>query len=326
MPANLPPQYFEAERKFREAKTIDEKISALEKMLAIMPKHKGTEKLQAQLKRKIAKLEEERFRSTGSKRGFSQLIKREGAGQIAIVGLPNCGKSTLLSRLTNAKPDIADYPFSTRSCLAGMMPYENIMIQLIDTPPLMFEAAEGFLSGQLRYADALCIIIDLTDDVRTQYELIIEELKQWKIGILGMLNETPQEGSVIKRAVVAGNKLDENIPAEVLNTFLGLGNEKIPCIAISAKKGIGLEDLKTHMFNVLDIIRVYTKSPGKKPRMDQPLILKRNSTVEDVARSIHKDFLEKLLYARIWGKKVFDGQKVKRDYVLEDGDIVELHI
>ncbi|MEM7828624.1 MAG: TGS domain-containing protein [Candidatus Aenigmatarchaeota archaeon] len=326
MPANLPPQYFEAERKFREAKTIDEKISALEKMLAIMPKHKGTEKLQAQLKRKIAKLEEERFRSTGSKRGFSQLIKREGAGQIAIVGLPNCGKSTLLSRLTNAKPDIADYPFSTRSCLAGMMPYENIMIQLIDTPPLMFEAAEGFLSGQLRYADALCIIIDLTDDVRTQYELIIEELKQWKIGILGMLNETPQEGSVIKRAVIAGNKLDENIPAEVLNTFLGLGNEKIPCIAISAKKGIGLEDLKTHMFNVLDIIRVYTKSPGKKPRMDQPLILKRNSTVEDVARSIHKDFLEKLLYARIWGKKVFDGQKVKRDYVLEDGDIVELHI
>ncbi len=326
MPANLPPQYFEAERRFREAKSIEEKISALEKMLAIMPKHKGTEKLQAQLRRKIARLEEERSRSTGAKRGFSTLIKKEGAGQIALVGLPNCGKSTLLSRLTNAKPVIADYPFSTRSCLAGMMPYENIMIQLIDTPPLMFEGTEGLLSAQLRYADALCIIIDLTEDIKTQQEIIIEELRNWNIGIKGVCDEGSSEGLIIKRAIFAGNKVDENIPSEILDTFISLGNENIHCLAISAKKGIGLEDLKRHLFSILDIIRVYTKSPGKKPRMDQPLILNKNSTVEDVARSIHKDFLEKLLYARIWGKKVFDGQKVKRDYVLEDGDIVELHI
>ena len=328
MPANLPPQYFEAEKHFREAKSIPDKIRALEAMLSIMPKHKGTDKLRAELRSKIAKLTDEAQKAhAASRRGFSHYVYKEGAGQVALVGLPNVGKSQLVGALTNAKPEVADYPFTTHYAIPGMMPFENIQIQLVDLPSVTDVNAQSWLPMVLKNADFLLIMVDQGDDCMGQMEMIGHRLEQMGIRPVGRSGDVAtDEGLTEKKALIVANKSDLAATgadyAELESQYEG----EFPTISLSATQGSGLEELKRKLFEVLDVIRVYTKSPGQKPNLTQPVILRSMSTVADAAEAIHKDFRDKLKHAQVWGSGKFDGQMVKRDHVLKDGDIIEFRI
>ncbi len=328
MPANLPPQYKEAEERYRQAKTNAEKILALEEMLAIIPHHKGTDKLIAQLRRRLSQHKEEaKRRPSTSRQADPFAVKKEGAAQVILVGLPNCGKSQLLASLTNALPLIADYPFSTRLPLPGMMKFENIQIQIVDAPPLMDEFAETGIFNLIRNANALMIVLDLTEDCSTQIDLILEELNRRRIKILRK-GETPGKeiGIFYKKAVLVGNKADLAQAQENSQKFLNDFSPLYSAICISAKENYNLEELKKEIFLTLDLVRAYTKAPGKPADLEDPVILLKGSTVLDFAAQIHKDFIQKLKYARIWGKEKYNGQMVQRDYVLSDGDVIELHL
>jgi len=326
MPANLPPQYFEAEKTFRQAKTTPEKIAALEEMLAIMPKHKGTDHLRADLRRRIAKLTQASDKKAATQRA-SLVILKEGAAQILVIGLPNAGKSQLISALTTASPTVADFPFTTHTATPGMMEFENIQIQLIDTPPLVPNSTQPWLSPNLIRADALLVVVDLSDDPLSQIETITTELSNLRIAIDAKKPDEEQGGALNhKKALIIGNKIDR---AEANHNYAALQskyNDRLPIIAISAQKGIGLEELKLKIYQMLDIIRVYTKTPGQKPDLNDPIVLERGSTLEDAATEVHKDFRARLKFARVWGSGKHDGVMVKRDHVLQDGDIIELHV
>jgi len=326
MPANLPPQYFEAEKGLRLAKSPAEKIVALEEMLAIMPKHKGTDHLRAELRRKIAKLTQASEKKSATQRA-SMVIEKEGAAQIAVIGMPNSGKSQLVSTITNASPTVAGYPFTTHAATPGMMEFENIKIQLIDTPPLASQPVEFWLPHMLRRADALLVVADLSDAPLAQVETIFAQLESMRIGI-GERKAGDEQGRVLtqKKALIIGNKIDLDNAAENYTTLHNKYKEQFPVIAISAREGAGLEELKLKIYQMLDIIRVYTKAPGQKPDFADPIILDRGSTLEDAAASVHKDFRAKLKYARIWGSGKHDGVMVKRDHILQDGDVIELHM
>jgi len=324
MPANLPPHYFEAEKRFRQAKTGPEKIAALEEMLAIMPKHKGTDHLRADIRRRIAKLTQASDKKAATQRA-SMLIQKEGAAQVVIIGPPNTGKSQLVASVTKASPTVAEYPFTTHTAIPGMMEFENIQIQLIDTPPLVPNSAEPWLSPTLIRADALLVVVDLGTDPSAQLERITTELEKLRIGI--DQTQTDQEETLIyqKKTLIAGNKIDLD-GADRNLTSLRKGYENgPPVVAISAKRGNGLEELKQKLFQTLDIVRVYTKTPGQKPDFNDPIILERGSTLNDAAEAVHKDFRAGLKYARLWGSGKHDGVMVKRDHIMQDGDVIELH-
>ncbi|GAI21151.1 unnamed protein product, partial [marine sediment metagenome] len=244
MPANLPPQYFEAEKKFRLAKNPADKIVAVEEMLAIMPKHKGTDHLRAELRRRIAKLTQVSEKKAATQRA-SMLIDKEGAAQVVVIGLPNAGKSQLVSRVTNASPTVAEYPFTTHIATPGMMEFENIQIQLIDTPPLTEQSIEWWLPHMIRRADALLLVVDLSSAPLAQVEAIFIELESRKVVV---------RGNKVK-ALIVGNKLDLATASE---NYLALKNKyegQLPIIAVSAREGVGLEELRRKIYQVLDIIR-----------------------------------------------------------------------
>ena len=326
MPANLPPQYFDAEKNFREAKDPMEKIAALEEMLAIMPKHKGTDHLRAELRTRIAKLNQLAAKKSGARRA-SMAIEKEGAAQVAVIGLPNAGKSQLISTITNASPPVAEYPFTTHSATPGMMEFENIKIQMLDTPPLVPQAIQFWLPPLLRQADALLIMLDLSHDPLEQMEAIITRLKKMRI-VLGedVGGDDPEFTVWRRKALIIGNKLDLDNASLNYQALKAEYEGRFPVISISAKQGTGLEELKAKIYEVLDIIRVYTKAPGSKADFSDPIVIDRGSTLADAAAEVHKDFAANMKYARIWGSGKHDGVMVKRDHVLKDGDIIELHL
>ena len=184
MSANLTPQYMEAERRFKAATTSEEKLAALEEMMATIPRHKGTEKMQAELKRRISKLRTEQTRKPVSRAGIIHRIDKEGAGQVALVGQPNGGKSMLVRQLTHAMPEVADYPFTTRVPLPGMMKFEDIQIQLVDLPPVHPDFPESWLYQIIRNADAVIQVVDLSDpDILEDLETLLGQLAQAKVHI-----------------------------------------------------------------------------------------------------------------------------------------------
>jgi len=326
VPANLPPQYFEAEKRFRSAKTAEDKIMALEEMLAIMPKHKGTDHLKADLRRKIAKLTQEAEKKSGAKRA-SMLIEKEGAAQVVVIGMPNAGKSQLVSSITNASLQVAEYSFTTQTAIPGMMAFENIQIQLIDTPPLTELPIPWWLRNIIIRADGLVVIVDLSSNPTAQLENITAQLESQKIG-LGNSKVGEEQNAILyaKKALIIGNKVDLENTGE---SYIALRNKyggELPVTAISASKGNGLEQLRYEIYRMLGIIRVYTKAPGEKPEFDDPIVLNKGSTLEDAAAEVHKDFRAKMKYARIWGSGKHDGVMAKRDHILQDGDIIELHL
>lgn len=328
MPANLTPDYLAAEARFRAAETTEEKIAALEEMYATIPKHKGTEKLQADIKSRLSKLRQKEKQAARHKRHDDFHVVKQGAGQIVLVGPPNSGKSSILSRLTSAQPEIADYPFTTRRPLPGMMEFEDIMIQLVDAPPIVPGSEERSIIGLARHADAIALVLDTSDDaVLDQLEDTKEEMAKSRITLARERVELdqPASGAVTCPTLVVANKID--LPnaagnAEVLREFYG-GEFAIQ--PVSARTGEGLEQLRRALFDVLGIIRVYTKVPGKPPDMDKPFTLRRGSTLIEFAAAIHKDFVRSLRMAKAWGKNTLDGAQIGRDHVLEDGYVVELH-
>ena len=330
MPANLPPEYFDAEKRFKLASSPAEKVLALEELIATIPKHKGTDKLRGDLRRKLSQLRKEAEtlrRSKKGGRGELYVVQREGAAQVALVGFPNSGKSSLLASLTNATPVIADYPISTLTPLPGMMPYEDIQIQLVDLPPIGNESTDGWVSGILRISDALLLVLDSTEDLEAQAELLIEQLGRWRIYILeSQLSESESSIGVFKKALLVSNKRDYPGTQENFIRLKERYGHHCPCISVSVLKKENLEELKRAIFEVSGIIRVYSKPPGKDPDLSKPFTIPSGSTVLDLAESIHKDFIPNLKYARIWGSARFDGQRAEKNYVLRDRDIVEFHI
>jgi len=328
MPANLTPQYLEAERKYKEAKTPEEKLFALEEMLATIPKHKGTEKLQADIKKRISKLREQDKKSKGASREDHYYIKKEGAGQVVLIGPPNTGKSQLLASLTHAKPEVAPFPFTTQKPLAGMMPYENIQIQLIDTPPISSDFFESGILGVIRNADLIWLVIDLSsDDPSVELEMVRKRLEEKKVKLYKDEKGVPLGiGEVCKKTMLLGNKDDLENAQENWEIIKELYGSSFFLYSISTEKKLGLEELKIETYKNLKILRVYTKIPGKSPDYTNPVILKKGQKVMDAALAIHKDFAHNLKYARIWGKGKYEGQMVHRDQILVDGDVIEFHI
>ncbi|MFC1967986.1 GTPase [Chloroflexota bacterium] len=243
------------------------------------------------------------------------------------MGLPNVGKSQLLSRITEAHTEVADYPFTTRTPLPGMMKFENIQIQIVDTPPIIDRNAHSWFHVILRNADLSLIMVDLGNEPLGQAQTIFEELGKLRIRpVGGGAREDSEETVIRQKALIIGNKSDVDGSSQNYQRLERRYAGEFPVISLSAKEGVGLNELKREIYKALDIIRVYTKALGGKPDFSDPIILKMESTVEDAAESIHKDLRHELKYAQIWGSGKFSGQRVSRQYIPEDGDIIEIHI
>ncbi|MDZ7671933.1 MAG: GTPase [Halanaerobiales bacterium] len=325
MPANLPPQYYEAEEVFRNAQTSEEKIAALKDMLSIMPKHKGTEKLQADLKKRISKLKEEKEKKSKTKSTYNPyLIDKEGAGQVILLGYPNVGKSSIVESLSNAKVKVAKYPFATSLPTAGMINFEDIQIQLIDTPPLVPEDVPGPMVSAIFHADYLAVVIDISaKDCLDQLSGIIDFLENKRL----IREDIPENVKAyhLNDILIIANKIDLEGVDENLDIIKELYPE-LEILNVSTKNNLNIEKIPKILFKKLKIIRVYSKAPGEEPDYKQPYILDKGSIVLDFAQLIHKDFAKKLQKANIWGSARFDGQSVAKDHELEDKDVVELHI
>jgi uncharacterized protein len=312
MPANLTPDYLAAERDYKAARTHTEKISALEKMLATIPRHKGTEKLQADLKKRLSQARNESHKKGTAHATPFYLIEREGAGQVAIAGPPNSGKSRLVSALTNARPEVADYPFTTRFPTPGMMLFEDVQIQLVDTPPLSPEFTEPWLPQALRNVDLIAIVVDGNDP---------ELLDQ-----LEFVERTCEQAKITRPRLLIASKMDAPGAPEALSALEELFAGRSPILGVSALTAHNLDAFRRAVFDALSVVRVYTKAPGKKADLTTPYILRRGQTVQDAARLVHKDFAEHLKFARLFPHSGGEGLMIERTHLVRDGDVLEFHI
>jgi ribosome-interacting GTPase 1 len=330
MPANLTAQYKKAEEEYRRAATPEDELRCLQAMLREIPKHKGTDKLQAELKQKIskAKKEAQHVKRSGA-RGASHRIPRQGAGRVVLIAGPNAGKSQLLRSLTRATPDVAAYPFTTHQALPGMMPWEDIMVQLIDTPPITIDVFDPVTQGLMRGADLVLLMADLgADEGVDQFQEVVEKIGSTKTRLAARSYLDEQDlGVSYTRSFLVPNKIDVSGARERLALLHEFCEIEFPEYCVSASRGDGLEELRQAIYAALDVVRVYTKLPNKKqPDLDRPFTIRRGGTLHEIAELIHKDFAQNLKFARIWGCQVHDGTTVKGDYVLHDKDIVELHV
>ncbi|MBX7105134.1 MAG: TGS domain-containing protein [Gemmataceae bacterium] len=327
MAVNLTPQYHEAEEAYKRAQTAEERLACLQKMYQLVPKHKASEKLQADLKTKLslARDEAEKEKKSAKKPGVSYKVPKQGAGQYALLGPPNAGKSRLISSLTAAKAEVAPYPYTTREPVAGMMDWEDVRVQLVDLPPVTADFCEPFVSSLARAADAALLFLDLADDdgpFATQ--TVIDRLAEVKT-MLGTApeGEIPAGVLYVPTILVATKCTDPgaedrwSVAAEMFGAF--------PVLKVDIEAGVGVDALREQLFRFLNKIRVYTKEPGKPADKTAPYTCPVGSNVVDLAGQVHRDLAEKVKSARVWGSAAFDGQTVGRDHVLKDGDIVELH-
>jgi ribosome-interacting GTPase 1 len=331
MPANLTPQYKKAEEAYRRAQSPEEELQCLELMLREIPKHKGTDKLQAELKAKISKArqESEQAKKTGKKGHHGPHIQRQGAGRAIILGGANVGKSQLLARLTRATPEIAPYPFTTREPQPGMMPWEDVMVQLIDTPPITADVFDPNLLGLIRGSDVALLLFDAgADDGIEGLQAVLDQLQQTKTRLAkeSYLDEE-DVGVSFTQTFLVYNKVDLPGAEEriaMLREFCPLDFRAFP---ISAEHGTGREELRDAIYKSLDVVRVYTKLPTKKEAdYDKPFTVKTGGTLLDVAEMVHRDMATNFKYARVWGSGVISpGAQMKGDYVVHDKDVVEIH-
>ena len=330
MAVNLPPQYHDAEARYKKAQTPEDKLTALKEMWVILPKHKASEKVQADLKTKISELTDQIEQAKlGPKKAAPGTYKfpRQGAGQVVLLGPPNAGKSLLLSKLTKATPTVAPYPFTTREPTPGMMDFEDVRVQLIDLPPITSDAYEHFITDITRSADAAMLFLDLADDdgpLATQ--AAIERLKLARRELVAPGSPTPDDPTIhALPTLLVANKSDD----EAAELRLELAREALftalPLHIISAERGDGLSELRKAIYDALGVMRIYTKQPGKPTDMASPFTPPIGSTVSELAGRVHRDLEDAVKSARIWGSGVFDGQTVGRDHVLHDKDVVELH-
>jgi len=312
MPANLTPEYLAAEQTYKHAHSHEEKIAALEQMLATVPKHKGTEKIQAELRRRLSQTRKESRKKTTPHTTPAYFVKREGAGQVVLIGPPNSGKSEMVCRLTHAHPEVADYPFTTRMPTAGMMLFENVQIQLVDTPPMSAEFMEPWMSQVIRPAHISALVVDPNDlDVLGETEFILHTFEGWQL--------PPPK-------LLIGNKLDQSDARENFAAVQALYGNRFHYVGISAVTGTGLDAFAREAFRCLDLVRFYSKAPGKKPDLEVPYVLRSGATVQDAAAHVHRDFAEHLKYARLFRRLGgYDGVMVERTHVVEDEDVLEFH-
>jgi ribosome-interacting GTPase 1 len=352
MPTNVTPEYKKAEHAFREANEPRERLACLKEMLRTIPKHKGTEHLQADIKSRIKQLTEE---LSGPKKGATRTtslytVQSEGAAQVCLIGPPNAGKSSLHARLTGAHSDIGPYPYTTKLPLPGMLPFEDVHFQLVDLPPISADFMEPWYVNALQPADAACLVLDLSDpECVDQAIWIREQLAQKKIILQERWPGLIASDSAVTRALesdqhddndkeiidpfliylptlLIANKCDlapDPEEVEVLEELLGV---HYPALSTSARTGQGLDEIGRLLFEGLEIVRVYTKAPNRSADRDKPFTFRRGDTVSDVARLVHKDIARSLRFARIWGSGQFDGQQVGPEHQLADGDVVELHV
>ncbi len=326
MPLNLPPDALEAQRRYREAETIEEQVATLEEFLSLIPKHKGTDHLRADLRRKLSKLKNAAQTRKGSAKQASLYhIDREGVGQVVIIGQPNVGKSALLAALTNATPEVADYPYTTWTPTPGMMEVKNVQIQLIDTPPLSEEFVDPEMLNLIRRADLLLLVVDLQGFPIQELEDSLALLERNRILPI-QLRDQPYEGRqpTYVPILVLANKCDDERCDEDFEVLCELLEDELPVLSVSATTGHNVEQMKQAVFEQMDVIRVFAKPPGKEPDYSAPFVLRRGGTVGEFAAKIHQDFAKNLKSARVWGSATHDGQQVGRDHVLQDMDVVEL--
>jgi small GTP-binding protein len=331
MAVNLPPQYHDAEAEYKKARTPEEKLVALRKMWVILPKHKASEKVQVILKSKISEVNDEieQAKAAGPKKSVTSFkIPKQGAGQIVLLGPPNAGKSRLLTRLTKATPEVAPYPFTTREPVPGMMDWEDVRVQLIDLPPITADFYEPYVTDFTRGADAAALVLDLGDDDGPfSLETVVEQLRAHRRILASKPPETDDDPTVYHlRTLLVANKIDADGAADRLDIAREMYGNQFPIHPVSAERGDGLEELKTLLYNSLGVIRVYGKMPGKPADMTAPFTIPVGGTVMEFAERVHADFAEGLKSAKVWGSAAFDGQTVKRDHVLQDKDVVELHL
>ncbi len=326
MPANLPPNYYRKEGELKFAQTPEEKIQIYLELLAIMPKHKGTDKLKADIRARISKLKRELGKKPGATRFDFYHVPKEGAAQVVILGLPNSGKSQLLKTLTNAEPEVQDYPFTTTKPQVGMIPYENIQIQLVDMPPISSSYAPGWIFGIARGSDLLLIIINLgKNDVVSEFQLLLNLIESAHIKPVIKDNEDLDENFMVKKSIFVCNKGDIEGADGRFKQLLTLYDTKYKLLSISTVLKSSIEKLKNDIFQSLDIIRVFTKPPKRAVEKSHPFVLKRGSKVIELASAIHRDFMTELKYVKLWREGKFNGMRIDRDEVLQDGDIVEFH-
>ena len=337
MPANLSPEYKAAEAAFRKAHDPRERLQWLREMLRTIPKHKGTDHLQADIKHRIKALSEELEapRKGPARSGPALVVRPEGAAQLALVGPPNTGKSALHARLTGSSANVADYAFTTQIPEPGMLIWADIHFQLVDLPAVSAQHPVPWLAGALQTADGCLLVVDLghtecVEEVQAVHAILREKrvtlTERWPS------DDTPADAddedpfALRLPTLILTNKADLSADAGAeLEAFRELTGLRYPAIAVSATGGQGLSELGPWLFHALDIVRVYTKAPGKAAAKDHPFTLRRGQTVEDVARLVHQDIAQSLRYARVWGKSGFDGQQVGREHRIEDGDVLELH-
>lgn len=325
MPANLTPEYEKAEQRYREATDDEARVAALQAMLSSIPKHKGTEKLQADIKRRLSQLRRDQQRTARTKGPDPFHIPRGGAGQAVLVGAPNTGKSSLLAATTNAQAHVGDYPFATVVPQPGMWALDDVQIELVDTPPFTAERVPTGLMGTLRDADAVCVVVEAGDAALDQVEMSLGVLEARGLTLRSRpRNELAAAGGGSHAGLIVANKADV-APPGAIEGLRELYGGVLEVFAVSARTRQGLDDLFRRLWELLAMIRVYPKEPGRPPDRQKPFTLPAGATVADLARQIHRDLPETMKFARLWGHGRFEGQQVHRTEVLRDRDVVEIH-
>jgi ribosome-interacting GTPase 1 len=327
MPANLTPEYEKAELRYRQASSDEERLAALQAMLSAIPKHKGTEKMQADLKRRLSQLRRQEQKAAHSKGPDPFHIPRSGAGQVAVLGPPNTGKSSLLATTTNALAKVADFPFTTVVPQPGMWHKDGVQIELVDTPPFTAEHVPAGLMGTLRNADALCLVVEAGEAALEQAEMALGVLGARGLNLRSVARkQLPAAEADWRPGLLAANKADSAAP-EAIQALRDLYGDAggLEVLAISAQSRQGLDELFQRLWELLGMLRVYAKEPGKPPDLRKPFTVPVGATVADLARQIHRDLPERMKYARLWGHSRFEGQQVHKTEVLQDRDVVEIH-
>ena len=329
MPANLTPQYQKAENEYRRAGTPQERVECLERMLQLIPKHKGTEKLQAELKTRLKESKSElQAEKASPKQGRSYRVPRQGAGQVILIGGPNAGKSRIVADLTNAEPEVAVYPFTTREPFPAMMSWENVAAQLIDTPPITDSHIEPYLTAMVRSADQVLLCIDgSSDDAPDETFAAMSQLESRKtrLGLETGFDEADFSTVNVKTLLVVTRGDDPGCD-DRLEYFRELVPTPFETLKVELDRTDSQEALRNAIYGSLNAIRVYTKRPGKPADYNSPFTIPADGTVEELALQVHRDIAESLKFAKVWGANVHDGQSVGRDHQLSDKDLVELHI
>lgn len=329
MAANLTPQYYKAEDAYRKAQTAEDRLIALREMLRVIPKHKGTDHLQGAIKAKLKEVREAHLAQlkAGSS-GRSYRIPRQGCGTVVVVGGPNSGKSRLVSELSNAHPEVAEFPFTTREPTAGMMKFDGVVVQLIDTPPISENFIEPYVVDFVRTADlVLCCFNGQSDDAVLQTIDVLQQLEMRKTVLSDTSGFDPADFSIVhlksRLVVTRGQSPDASLREELLRESIALA---FPSFQVDLASHDDLTRCQEMIVQSLNVMRIYTKRPGVPVEYVDPFVIPQGGTVQDLARKVHEQLADRLKFARVWGQSAHGGQAVGRDHMLSDRDVVELHL